>query len=199
MLDSKRLLDRFLRYIACDSESGDEERFCRLIMGELEALGLTVTRDNAGEMCASNGWNVYASLPGEGEPILFCAHMDTVKPGKNIKPIIGEDGIIRSSGDTILGADDKCGISAVLEALTIIREDCPTALLKFCSPSVRRPACTAPATPITAVCTASRLWCSTAAGWIICSTRPLPISCSTSEWRARVPTQAWPPSRVSMP
>jgi len=92
-----------------------------LIEGELQALGFTVDRDEVGEKCGSNGWNVHAFLPGEGEPILFSAHMDTVSPGVGIRPVL-EDGVIRSSGDTILGADDKSAIAAVLEALEMIVE-----------------------------------------------------------------------------
>lgn len=37
--------------------------------------------------------------------------MDTVEPGRNVKPIIKEDGFIYSDGTTVLGADDKARIS----------------------------------------------------------------------------------------
>ena len=121
-MNTSRLTDRFVRYVSCDSESKNERSFCELIETELAALGLSVKRDQAaGEKSGSNGWNVYASLPGQGEPILFSAHMDTVGPGVGIRPVI-KDGVIRSSGDTILAADDKAGIAAVMEALEIIKE-----------------------------------------------------------------------------
>lgn len=122
MINTQRLVDRFLKYIACDSESRDEKQFCELIERELSEMGLETSRDQAGERCGSNGWNVYASLPGEGEPLLLCAHMDTVSPGKGICPVIKEDGVIYSQGNTILGADDKCGISAIMEAIQTIQE-----------------------------------------------------------------------------
>jgi tripeptide aminopeptidase len=92
-----------------------------MIEAELRALGLTVTRDEVGPQCGSDGWNVYAHLPGEGEPILFSSHFDTVPPGVGIRAVV-EDGVIRSAGDTVLGADAKAGIAAVIEALTVIRE-----------------------------------------------------------------------------
>ena len=124
MIHTQRLVDRFLRYAACDSESQDEGRFCEMVERELEELGLQVSRDQAGEICGSDGWNVYASLPGQGEPLLLCAHLDTVSPGKGISPVIEEGGaVIRSRGDTILGADDKCGVSAILEALQTLQEE----------------------------------------------------------------------------
>ena len=42
----------------------------------------------------------------EGRPLFFCAHMDTVLPSRPIEPVV-EDGIVRNSAGTILGADNK--------------------------------------------------------------------------------------------
>jgi tripeptide aminopeptidase len=47
--------------------------------------------------------------------------MDTVMPTEGLQPRI-EDGTIYSSGNTILGADDKAGIASVLEAMRSITE-----------------------------------------------------------------------------
>ena len=115
-MNNKRLLARFLSYVTCDSESGNELQFCNMIENELKKLGLEVWRDEIGHLCNSNGYNVHAFLSGIGEPILFNAHLDTASPGKNIVPVI-ENGIIKPSGKTILGGDDKAGIAAVMEAL----------------------------------------------------------------------------------
>jgi len=56
--------------------------------------------------------------------------MDTVGPDVGIKPIIGDDGVIRTDGSTILGADDKSGIAGCLEVLTLLGANpdwsCPT-------------------------------------------------------------------------
>jgi tripeptide aminopeptidase len=49
--------------------------------------------------------------------------MDTVEPGEGVKVVIGEDGIIRSDGNTILGSDDKAGIAAIMEACDVVREN----------------------------------------------------------------------------
>lgn len=121
-MNQERLLQRFIRYVSCDSESRNEAPFCKMIEEDLAALGLAPQRQQIGHNFDSNGWNVYASLPGEGEAILFCAHLDTVAPGNGIKPIV-EDGMIRTGGDTILGGDDKSGVAAVMEALTCIMEE----------------------------------------------------------------------------
>ena len=48
--------------------------------------------------------------------------MDTVVPGINIKPQIKEDGYIYSDGSTILGADDKAGLAAIIETIQYLNE-----------------------------------------------------------------------------
>jgi tripeptide aminopeptidase len=65
-----------------------------------------------------------ARFPGsapDAAPFLLCAHMDTVVPGENIRPVVSGD-IIKSDGTTILGGDDKSGIVAILEAVRVLRE-----------------------------------------------------------------------------
>ena len=127
MINEKRLLERFLNYIQIDSPTKFEREFADYIMKEMEEIGLEVYMDDAGEKVGSNSGNVIGKLKGntEGETILFSAHMDTVSPGKGIKPVI-KDGIIYSDGTTILGGDDKAGIAATLEAIeTIIEKDVP--------------------------------------------------------------------------
>jgi tripeptide aminopeptidase len=83
-----------------------------------------VTSDDAGKKCGSNTGNLYGFLKGElaGEPILFSAHMDTVKPGIGKKAVLRGDGVITSAGDTVLGADDAAGIAEILEAVRSLRE-----------------------------------------------------------------------------
>jgi tripeptide aminopeptidase len=93
------------------------------LIRDLTALGLEVSSDRAGETFGSNGFNVLARLPGTlaGEPLLFSAHMDTVVPGVGVKPVV-KDGLISSSGDTVLGGDDKSGICGILEAVRVVLE-----------------------------------------------------------------------------
>ncbi|MDR0515174.1 MAG: M20/M25/M40 family metallo-hydrolase [Coriobacteriaceae bacterium] len=54
--------------------------------------------------------------------IALSAHMDCVDPCKGVIPLV-QDGVIRSSGETVLGADDKAGIAAILEALRTVIEE----------------------------------------------------------------------------
>jgi len=123
MINNERLIKRFEKYVKVNSETGNEKEFSDLIVKELEDLGLSVKRDNAGEKIGSNSSNIYCLVKGEGDKSrIYSSHMDTVKPGIDIKPVI-EEGYIKSSGDTILGGDDKAGISVVMEALTTIIEN----------------------------------------------------------------------------
>lgn len=121
-MNSARLTERFLRYARCGSESGNERDFCLLLEEEFKRLGIAYWRDEIGEKVGSNGWNLIAKVPGEGDPILFSSHLDTVTPGQGVQPIL-ENGLIRSAGDTILGADDKSGVAAIMEALESILEE----------------------------------------------------------------------------
>ncbi|MGI6074937.1 MAG: M20/M25/M40 family metallo-hydrolase [Pyramidobacter sp.] len=123
MINGKRLLENFLNYVKIDSESGKEGTMTDLLVRQLGKLGCKVKTDDAGKKTGSDGSNVYASFKGSlpGEPLILSAHMDTVVPGRGIEPEV-RDGIVSSKGDTILGGDDKSGIAAIVEALTVIRE-----------------------------------------------------------------------------
>lgn len=124
MINEERVLKRFLEYVQIGSESYNEGDFAKVLAKDLSDIGLEVEIDNAGEVVGSNTGNVIARLKGnvEGDAILFSCHMDTVAPGKNIKPII-KDEVVYSDGTTILGGDDKGGIASIVEALTVIKEN----------------------------------------------------------------------------
>lgn len=126
MVNPERLKRIFLELVQIDSHSREEKEVSRYINTHLETLGAVVTMDNAAEKIGGNCGNMLArfsgSLEEKVEPLLFCAHMDTVVPGKGVKPV-EDNGVIRSSGDTILGSDDKSGIAAILEMLYVIQEN----------------------------------------------------------------------------
>jgi tripeptide aminopeptidase len=95
----------FLELVSIDSPSGEENRVAKYICSFCRKFGISVHTDKFG--------NVIASIPGKGSPFILTAHMDTVEPGRCIKPILSK-GIIKSSGNTILGADNKAGLAAIL-------------------------------------------------------------------------------------
>ena len=125
MVNEKRLIESFMELVKIDSISREERNLADFLIEKLEDLGLEVIVDQAGEKVKSNSGNIIARLKGnikKATPIMFSAHMDTVVPGKNIKPICDGEKIV-SSGKTILGADDKAAIAALLEVLHIIKEN----------------------------------------------------------------------------
>ena len=127
MINKERLLSTFLDYVQIDSESTHEGAIAARVAEDLKAIGCQISVDDSAAKTGSETGNLYAVLPGsmEEEPILFAAHMDTVVPGVGVKPVI-ENGVIRSSGDTVLGGDDKSGIAAIVEALrTIVENNLP--------------------------------------------------------------------------
>ena len=126
-METSRVVKTFLEYVQISSESRWEAAFSQRLAEDLQQIGLTVETDDSADKVKANTGNLYAFLPGEAdlEPILLCAHMDTVPPGQGIHPVI-EDGIIRSASDTILGSDDKSGAAAIVEALReIVQQKLP--------------------------------------------------------------------------
>lgn len=124
MINEKRILEKFLEYVQIDSPTKEELEFAKVLMKDLEQLGFEVEMDNAGEKVGSNSGNVIGRLKGttDSEAVLLTAHMDTVSPGRGIKPVI-KDGVVYSDGTTILGGDDKAGIAAILEGIKTIKEN----------------------------------------------------------------------------
>lgn len=125
MINRERMTDQLLELIQIESPSGREgamaKRLEAILTGE---LGMTVVYDKAREKLGTETGNLVATLKGThpGIPIVFSAHMDTVQqPGDRIRPVL-EGGILRSDGTTILGSDDKAGITALIEALRVVRE-----------------------------------------------------------------------------
>jgi len=124
MISRERIVDSFIRYVKIDSETRSEGNFAKVLIAELKELGLEVCVDDAGEKVGSDTGNVIARFKGDKSvpSIMFCCHMDTVSPGKGVKPVI-RDGTIYSDGTTILGSDDKAGIAVVMEALKNVTEE----------------------------------------------------------------------------
>lgn len=123
MINEERLVSVFMELVRVDSESGHEGRMAEKLKQILSGMGMEVVIDGAAQKTGTETGNLIAKMSGNvpGPTLAFCAHMDTMAPGKGIKPVL-EEGIIRSAGDTVLGADDKAGIAAIIEAATLLRE-----------------------------------------------------------------------------
>lgn len=123
MINEKRLVEEFLNLVKIDSESRNEAKVAAKLKEQLTPLASKIVFDNASKAVGGNCNNLIAQIPGAlaKEMIMVCAHMDTVKPGINIKPQINGD-IIKSDGSTILGSDDKSGIAVIIETLRTLKE-----------------------------------------------------------------------------
>ncbi|QMV44296.1 M20/M25/M40 family metallo-hydrolase [Cohnella cholangitidis] len=127
MVQRDRLIKEFMELVQIDSETKYETEISKVLKSKFEAFGLEVEEDDVAEKIGHGAGNLFAWLPAsagqENVPtILFTSHMDTVSPGKGIKPRLDDDGYIRSDGTTILGADDKAGLAAIFETLRVIKE-----------------------------------------------------------------------------
>lgn len=104
----KKVVDIFLKLVTIDSPSGHEQGMIKYVKNWLNKIGLNYQVDSKG--------NILAKKPGICPPILFCVHLDTVEPGCGIKPVI-KNGTIKSSGNTILGADNKVAVASLMAAV----------------------------------------------------------------------------------
>lgn len=123
-VDTNRLIDDFESLVRIDSLSLEEREMADYLKRKLSALGCYVDEDNGAEAVSGTAGNIIARFQGTDASlptVLLSAHMDRVTPGKGIRPVRDGD-IIRSSGDTILGADDAAGLAAILEVLRQLRE-----------------------------------------------------------------------------
>ena len=151
--------ERFLRYIAINTESNEENYgttpssavqwdLAHLLVKELKEMGIQDAHTD--DYCT-----VYAHIPAtpgyeDKTAFGFIAHMDTVVNGKGISPrlienydgkdVVLESGttirvqhnpelpslagrtLIVSDGTTILGADDKAGVAAIMRMCELILE-----------------------------------------------------------------------------
>jgi tripeptide aminopeptidase len=124
------VVDLFTELAALPSPPGSERAVADVVARYLRDLGLSVEEDDAGSKVGSTMGNLYCRVEpthGAGTPIFLCAHLDTVPPEGPIEPVI-EDGVVRNAGGTILGADNKSAVAAMLEGTRrILAENRPHA------------------------------------------------------------------------
>ena len=107
----------FCALAAIPSPSGAERAVGEAIQAWLADAGVDAVFDDVGAVNDSDAGNLIATVPGapSAPRLLFVAHVDTVESGSEaIAPVLGDDGVIRSAGDTILGADNKSAVAAVM-------------------------------------------------------------------------------------
>ncbi|GAK39936.1 putative peptidase [Paenibacillus sp. TCA20] len=127
MIKQERIVEEFIELVQVDSVTTHEQNIAKVLTDKFSKLGLEVTEDQSKERTGHGAGNLIVTWKAQGVQsapnIFFTCHMDTVAPGVGIKPVVSEDGYIRSDGTTILGADDKAGIAALFEAIRVIQEN----------------------------------------------------------------------------
>lgn len=126
-----RLTATMIALAGIPSVSGHEDEVRTWLATWLTAHGLKPSTDDAGNLMARVPAHA-ASRDGE-PPIMLNAHMDRVPPGLAHRPILTE-GVLRSDGNTNLGADDSAGLAIILHTLEELRSrtlDHPPLLLLF--------------------------------------------------------------------
>ncbi len=108
-----------------DSPSTHERKVCDALIKIFTDLGLEAYEDDTAAKTGHGSGNLFITWKGNKagvDPILFTCHMDTVTPGFGVKPEV-RDGHVYSDGTTILGADDKAGIAALIEVIQVISDN----------------------------------------------------------------------------
>jgi len=120
MIDVQAICDEFCELVQIDSPSGEEAEVGKRLREKLAEINIVSEFDGAAAKTGGNCGNLIVRLPGvEGTPtVLLNAHMDTVEPGRGIKPQV-EGTLVTSDGTTVLGGDDKSGVVIIL---AVVRE-----------------------------------------------------------------------------
>ena len=126
MPEESRLYETFVRLCEIRSPTGEEREVADSVAAELRALGLEVSEDDAAGPAQAGAGNLLARLPGRSDRwAMFCAHLDTVPHRGQVEVVRGEDGVFRSRGETILGADNKAAVAVFMELVARAAEDPP--------------------------------------------------------------------------
>jgi tripeptide aminopeptidase len=118
-MSTERLVATFLALARIDSPSRREAELAGHCAALLEDLGFEVRTDASAAATGSNTGNLIATLPPldpDAPALVLSAHLDCVQPCEGVEPVV-LGGYISSAGETVLGADDKAGIAAILEGV----------------------------------------------------------------------------------
>jgi len=120
-IEQSRLIEIFLDVIKINALSAAEKPIAEYILNFLKNLDYEVYTDKSYELTGSNTGNVIC-IVGDGGDFILTSHMDTARPTENVKPII-QNGKITSSGDTVLGVDNRAGVAILLYVLEKIKKE----------------------------------------------------------------------------
>lgn len=124
-INKKRLATTFTELCEISSPSRKEGAIAAHLKKIFAELGADlIYEDQSAAKTGSEVGNLIIRFNGqqvESEGLFLSCHMDTVQPGQGVQ-VERNDDIFTSKGDTILGGDDKSGIAAIIEAMTLLKE-----------------------------------------------------------------------------
>jgi tripeptide aminopeptidase len=103
----------FVDLVEIPSPTDEEEKVGQYIVKRLHGVADAVKFDKHG--------NVYVHLEGRGVPLFLTSHMDTVRPAGKFRAKVSK-GYVTSDGKSVLGADDKAGIAAIIDAIERLKK-----------------------------------------------------------------------------
>jgi tripeptide aminopeptidase len=115
------LIDLFLKVASVNALSGNEKPLADFIKSYLSQYGYNLEEDDATQFTKSNTGNIICKV-GKGGNFVLTSHMDTARPTAEVEPRILEDRIV-SSGDTVLGVDNRAGVTVLLYMLEKIAKE----------------------------------------------------------------------------
>lgn len=125
-VNRERLAKIFTELCEIESPSRHEKAVSLYIQKKFRDLGASsIMVDDSSSATGSDTGNViirFDSRSDSLDPLFFACHMDTVGPTAGIEVKRNGD-IFTSKGDTVLGADDKSGIAALIELMTLLKEN----------------------------------------------------------------------------
>lgn len=113
--ETENLKKDLLAIFSIDNETGNEEHVVEWIKKFTQKNKLT-SRTKTDKIK-----NLFFKIPGEGEPVLFCTHTDSVPPATNKKPNFYK-GRFTSDGTTVLSADSLAGVITILHAAYLLKK-----------------------------------------------------------------------------
>ena len=124
MLNRERMLNHLLDLVQIDSETREERDVAENLKSAAEELGGDAHFDDAGDKIGGNAGNLFvrfAATNPSATPLFLCAHMDTVTPGRGVRPRVEGNRVV-TDGTTVLGGDDKSGCAMIIEVVRTIKE-----------------------------------------------------------------------------
>ncbi len=119
LINKERLISTFVDLIKINSPSFAEKEIGDFLAQRLSGIGFDVRFQQY-----DRSFNLIAIKKGNkrGAALMLSAHMDTIEPTEGITFAVENDRI-RSTGNTVLGADDKSALAQILEAAIVLHEN----------------------------------------------------------------------------